>query len=321
MVTANNKRLQILSGNQHIELAQKVAKKLGAHVSPIQLVKFANGEIKCQLEESVRGADVFVFQTHGNPVNDAIMEQAIIIDAAKRASAKHITAVCPLFGYARQDRKASGREPIAAKLVVDILSVAGADRIVSLNLHSGQIQGFFDGPFDHLTALPVLAAYIKDRFGEDFVIVSADAGRVKMAERYAGYLKTDLAIIHKRRTATNEAEALNVIGEVEGRNCIIVDDMVDTAGTMVAAAEVLKKHGAIKVSAVASHGLFSDPAVERLKNSSIDHLIVTDTLPQTLKLTKPELEVVSIADLLADAVKAIFEENSVSALFGGLNQT
>ncbi|MBI2588777.1 ribose-phosphate pyrophosphokinase [Candidatus Saccharibacteria bacterium] len=321
MVTANNKRLQILSGSLHRELAQKVAQKLGAHVSPIELVKFANGEIKCQLEESVRGADVFVFQTHGNPVNEAIMEQAIIIDAAKRASAKHITAVCPLFGYARQDRKASGREPIAAKLVVDILSIAGADRIVSLNLHSGQIQGFFDGPFDHLTALPLLAEYLKGRFGEDFVIVSADSGRVKMAGRYADYLNTDLAIIHKRRTATNRAEALDVIGEVKGRNCVIVDDMVDTAGTVVAAAEQLKKHGAIRISAVASHGLFSPPAVERLKKSSIDHLIVTDTLPQTVKLTKPSLEVVSIVDLLADAVKAIFEEKSVSALFGGHNQT
>ncbi len=320
VITNHKKRLQILSGTRHPKLAEAVAKKLAAHVSPIELKRFANGEIKCQLEESVRGADVFVFQTHTSPINDAIMEQAIIIDAAKRASAKHITAVCPLFGYARQDRKSSGREPIAAKLVVDILATAGANRIVSLNLHSGQIQGFFNGPFDHLTALPALTEHLKSKFGNDFVIVSPDAGRVKLAERYASYLGTDLAIVHKRRMGTNVAEALDVIGEVDGKNCVIIDDMIDTAGTMCAAAEQLKNHGAQKISAVSSHGIFSPPAQERLANSPINFLIVTDTAPQALKFTEPKLEVVSVADLLAAAIKAIFEESSVSAIFGGQNQ-
>lgn len=320
VITNHKKLLRILSGTHHPKLAADVAKKLGSHVSPIELKRFANGEIMCKLEESVRGADVFVFQTHTNPVNDAILEQAIMIDAAKRASAKHITAVCPLFGYARQDRKSSGREPIAAKLIVDILATAGANRIVSLNLHSGQIQGFFNGPFDHLTALPALAEHLKSKFGNDFVIVSPDSGRVKLAERYASYLETDLAIVHKRRIGTNVAEARDVIGEVDGQNCVIIDDMIDTAGTMCAAAEQLKKHGAKKISAMSSHGIFSPPAQERLAKSPINFLIVTDTAPQKLKFTTPKLEVVSVAELLAAAVKAIFEESSVSAIFGGQNQ-
>jgi ribose-phosphate pyrophosphokinase len=320
MVTHNGKKLQILTGTHHPALAEAVAKKLGTKMGNAQITKFANGEIMCKLEESVRGADVFIFQSHYGAVNAAIMEQAIMIDACKRASARHITAVCPLLGYARQDRKSSGREPIAAKLVIDILTKAGADRIVSLNLHSGQIQGFFDGPFDHLTALPALANHLKSKFGNDFVIVSPDTGRVKMAERYATYLKTDLAIVHKRRTGTNETEALDVIGKVDGKNCVIVDDMIDTAGTIVAAADQLKKHGALKISAVASHGLFSPPAAERLAKSSINFLIVTDTVPQTLKSKTPELEVVTVSDLIASTVQAIFQETSVSEIFGGLNQ-
>lgn len=320
MVTHNGKTMQILTGTHHPALAQAVAKKLGAKISSAQVMKFANSEIMCKLEESVRGADVFVFQTHSNPVNDAIMEQAIIIDAAKRASAKHITAVCPWLGYARQDRKSSGREPIAAKLVIDILAKAGADRIVSINLHSGQIQGFFDGPFDHLTALPPLAEHLKKKFGNDFVVVSPDSGGVKLAERYASMLGTDLAFIHKRRTGPNKSEALHVIGEVKGRNCVLVDDMIDTAGTIVAAADQLKAHGALKISAVASHGVFSPPAADRLAKSSINFLIVTDTLPQDLTIKNPKLEVVSITDLLSSAVKAIFEETSVSGIFGGQNQ-
>lgn len=320
MMTHNGKHMQILTGTHHPALAEAVAKNLGVKISQAQVTKFANGEIMCKLEESVRGADVFVFQSHANGVNDAIMEQSIIIDAAKRASAKHITAVCPWLGYARQDRKSSGREPIAARLVVDILANAGAQRIVSLNLHSGQIQGFFNGPFDHLTALPALAAHIKNKFDNDFVIVSPDTGRVKMAERYATNLGTELAIVHKRRIGTNQAEALDVIGDVEGKNCVIVDDMIDTAGTICAAADQLKKHGAKKISAVSSHGIFSPPAQERLAKSAINFLIVTDTVPQTLKFTNPKLEIVSVAGLISDAVRAIFEDGSVSAIFGGQNQ-
>lgn len=315
------KRLQILSGSHHTALAQDVADRLGVELSPSPLTRFANGEVRVKLEESVRGADVFIFQTHSPAVNDAVMEQAIMIDAAKRASARHITAVCPFFGYARQDRKASGREPISAKLVVDILRVAGADRIVSVDLHSGQVQGFFDGPFDHLIAMPVLVEHLGKKLGRDCVIVSPDAGRVKLAERYVARLGADLAIVHKRRqTKGNNAEALHLIGEVKGRNCVIIDDMIDGGGTMCAAAEQLKHRGATSVSAIATHGLFSPPAAERLAKSAIDYLAVTNTLPIDIKLAKPHLEIISVAGLLANAIAAIFEERSLSALFDGENQ-
>lgn len=320
MQTAVKKRLQILSGSYNPQLSEKVAKQLKIKVGLTKLQKFANGEIKCQLGESVRGADLFIFQTHSPPVNDAIMEQAIIIDAAKRASARHITAICPLLGYARQDRKATGREPISAKLVVDILKMAGADRVVSIDLHSGQIQGFFDGPFDHLTALPVLSAHIKKKFDNDLVIVSPDAGRVKVADRYARKLGADLAIVHKRRVRAGLSEARQVIGDVRARHCVIVDDMIDTASTIGPAADLLKQRGANSVSAATTHGIFSPPAQERLQNSAIDYLVVTDTMPPSLNLTKPKLEIVSVAPLLAAAVEAIFEDSSVSALFEGKNQ-
>jgi ribose-phosphate pyrophosphokinase len=321
MNTIPQRRLKILTGTHHVVLAEKIAKQLGMEVSRVDLSRFANGEIRCQIEESVRGADVFVLQTHSSPVNDALMEQAIIIDAAKRASARHITAVCPFMGYARQDRKSSGREPISAKLTVDILKVAGADRIVSVDLHTGQIQGFFDGPFDHLIALPVLLEHLQKRLGSDCVIVSPDAGRVKLSEKYANRLGADLAIIHKKRqTGGSDAEALHLIGEVKGRHCVVIDDMIDGAGTVCAAAKQLKQRGATAVSVVATHGLFSPPAAERLQKSVIDFLAVTDTLPLSVKLTKPKVEIVSVVGLLADAIEAIFEERSVSALFNGENQ-
>jgi ribose-phosphate pyrophosphokinase len=320
--TAIDKRLHIFTGSHHPELAEQVAERLGIKLSKTNLEHFANGEVKCHLDESVRGADVFIFQAHNGSVGEAILEQAILIDAAKRASATHITAVCPFLGYARQDRKSSGREPITAKLVVDILAVAGADRIVSIDLHTGQIQGFFNGPFDHLTSLPALANYLKTNYGKDTVIVSPDAGRVKLAERYASRLGVDLAIVHKSRVSKNKAEALGVIGEVDGKNCILVDDMVDTAGTICSAASLLKKKGAKSVSAVATHGLFSPPALERLKESSIDHLAVTDTLPLPKeKLPGVNIKVVSIVPLLSSAIQAIFEADSVSAIFNGENQS
>jgi ribose-phosphate pyrophosphokinase len=303
-----HKELHIFAGSHYPELAEKVAKQLGISLSPTQLQHFANGESKCQLDKSVRGADVFIFQSHSGSVGEAIMEQAI-------------TAVCPFLGYARQDRKSYGREPITARLVIDILRVAGADRIVSVDLHTGQIQGFFDGPFDHLISLPVLADHLKHKFGHDFVIVSPDAGRVKLAERYASRLGVDLAIVHKSRVGNNQTEALDVIGEVEGRNCVIIDDMIDTAGTISAASAELKAHGAKSVSAIGTHGLFSEPALERIKNSSIDHLAVTDTLPFPTDTKGVDIEVVSIVPLLASAIKAIFEEGSVSALFNGENQS
>ena len=321
MKTAVNKRLQIFTGSHYPELAEKVAKALGINLSKTNLERFANGEVKCHLDESVRGADVFIFQAHSGSIGEAILEQAILIDAAKRASASHITAVCPFLGYARQDRKSSGREPITSKLVIDILSVAGADRIVSIDLHTGQIQGFFNGPFDHLIALPVLANHLKTRFDKDFVIVSPDAGRVKLAERYASRLGVDLAIVHKSRVGKNKAEALDVIGEVSGKHCILVDDMIDTAGTICAASELLKKKGAKSVCAVATHGIFSTPALERLEKSSIDHLAVTDSLPFPQTKIKVDIEVVSIVPLLASAIQAIFEDGSVSAIFNGENQS
>lgn len=315
------KRLQILSGSHNGKLAQAVAAKLGAPLGTLRLERFANGEISAQLGESARGADVFVFSTHDEPVNDAIMEQLIIIDAAKRASAKRITAVCPYFGYSRQDRKSAGREPITAKLIVDMLTAAGADRIVSVDLHSGQIQGFFDGPFDHLTAMPVLADYIKEHLGSDVVIVSPDAGRVKTSERYVRRLGADLAIVHKTRSKTqkNAVEAKNVIGEVAGRRCVLIDDMIDTAGTICAAAQLLKESGAAEIYVMATHGILSDPALERLEAAPIDRIVVTDSLPLPAEPRSKKLDVVSIAPLMAEAIRAIYLDESVSKIFGGEN--
>lgn len=321
MDATTKKHLQIFSGRSHEKLAQNVAKKLGVKLCDAGIQQFANGEIKCQLSESVRGSDVFIIQTHGKPVNEAVMEQAILIDAAKRASAKRIIAVCPLLGYSRQDRKSHTREPITSKLVIDILSAAGADRIVSVDLHTGQIQAFFDGPFDHLIAQPVISDYLKRTYGSNFVLVSPDAGGVKNAQRHANQLGVELAVVHKYRPQNNQAEVqLDVIGNVKGKHCIIVDDMIDTAGTICAAAEQLKKHGALSVAAAATHGIFSPPAAERLVKSAIDRIIVTDTLPAPDKSDLPELVVLSIVDTLATAIQSIFEERSVSEMFGGENQ-
>lgn len=313
--------LQIIAGRSHPELFAAVAKQVGIKLSNPNLRNFSSGEIGCSLNDSVRGSHVFVMQTHCGPVNEYIMEQAIMIDAAKRASAKRVIAVCPFFGYARQDRKASGREPITAKLIADILNAAGADRIMSIDLHSGQIQGFFNGPFDHLTAMPVLSQYIKNNIEPNAVIVSPDAGRVKTSERYATALGLDLAIVHKRRPkgTANTVEALHVIGDVEGRACIVIDDMIDTAGTICAAAEQLKSFGATKVYALATHGVLSGPAFDRINVSSIDKLVVTDTMPIKTQLSK-KLEIVSVSSLLSSAIGAVFDNSSVSRIFGGENQ-
>jgi ribose-phosphate pyrophosphokinase len=271
----------------------------------------------------VRGSDVFILQSHARSVNNSIMEQAIMIDAAKRASAKRITAVCPFYGYARQDRKASGREPITAKLVADVLRVAGANRIVSVDLHSGQIQGFFDGPVDHLTAMhPLLTNYVRDNIDGEIVIVSPDAGRVKVAERFSQHLNADLAFVAKRRPrgAMHEIQALDVVGDVDGRVCVLVDDMIDTAGTICAAAEQLVEHGAAEVFAMATHAVLSDPAIDRLKNSSISKVIVTNTLPIADDRRFDKIEVLSVAQIVADALDAVFEDTSVSEIFEGENQ-
>jgi ribose-phosphate pyrophosphokinase len=316
------KQLRMYSGTSHPALAEAVADGLGIELGNPNIQRFANGEIHCRFDESVRGCDVFIVQSHAEPINASIMEQLIMVDTAKRASAKRITVVCPYYGYGRQDRKAEGREPITAKLLADLLTTAGADRMVSVDLHSGQIQGFFDGPVDHLTAMPVLLDYLRrEAPGGDVVIVSPDAGRVKVAERYSQALGADLAFVHKRHVKgkANTVEAKGVIGEVEGRCCVLIDDMIDTAGTIVAAADILLEHGATEVWAMATHGLLSGPAVDRMKNSQISRLVVTDTLPFSDEKQIDMLEVLSVAPIIADALEAVFEDTSVSEIFGGEN--
>ncbi len=326
MELVTKKRLHLLSGRAHLPLAEEIADLLGEELGEANLAEFANGEIHSKLGQNVRGADVFIIQSHSSveemSINDSIMEQLIMIDAARRASAKRIIAVCPFYGYARQDRKAEGREPITAKLVANMFTAAGADRLVSIDLHSGQIQGFFDGPVDHLQARPVLIDAMQS-LGDDLVVVSPDAGRVKVAEQYANELHADLAIVHKRRVKgeKNTVEARDVVGDVDGRCCVLIDDMIDTAGTMVAAAEQLMKHGAEEVHAACTHAVLSGPAVDRIKNSSIGRLICTNTLPLPPEKQFDKLEVRSIAPILAKAIDAVFEDTSVSELFGGRNQT
>jgi ribose-phosphate pyrophosphokinase len=329
MEKVTTKRMALYSGRTHPALAQEVAEHMGVELGHANLVEFANGEVRPRFGESIRGNDVFVMQTHygvdGRSINDSIMEQLIMIDAAYRASAKRITAVCPFYGYARQDRKAEGREPITARLVADLFKAAGAKRMVSIDLHSGQIQGFFEGPVDHLTAMPVLENYVRQH-GDNPVIVAPDAGRVKVAERMAQHLTdkgADLAFIYKRRPkgTANVVEAKEVIGEVEGRLCIITDDMIDTGGTIAAAAKVLIERGAREVWAMATHGVLSGPAVQRLDEAPISRVVLTNTLPLPAEKHLPKIEVLSIAPLIADALNAVFDDTSVSEIFGGENQS
>jgi len=319
------RELKLLTGRAHPALAKEIAEYLDIDLGQVVLSDFANGEISFRLHENVRGNDVFILQAHfaGKELtlNDAIMEQAIMIDAAKRSSAASITAVCPFLGYARQDRKAGGREPITSRLVIDMMAAAGADRIMSVDLHSGQIQGFFNGPFDHLIARPTLLRGMADVLqGEDVVVVSPDAGRAKSAERYSSDLSCEMAVIHKHRSTTqnNTVEAKFLIGEVKGKTCLVIDDMVDTAGTLCAAADLLMKEGAKQVYGIATHGVLSDPAIQRVNDSAFKKLYVTNTLPLSKKSDK--IEVVTIAPLLGDAIRAVYERSSVSALFGGQNQ-
>ena len=327
MELVTKKKLHLVSGRANLPLAQEVADCLGVELGEPNLEDFANGEIHCRFGESVRGTDVFIVQTHGRngalSVNDAIMEQLIMVDAAQRASAKRITVVCPFYGYARQDRKAEGREPITAKLMANMFAVAGASRLVSVDLHAGQIQGFFDQPFDHLIAMPVLVNYIEQNLSDDLVVVSPDAGRVKVAERYANVLHADLAIVHKRRVrgAKNSVEAKEVVGNVDGRTCVLIDDMIDTGGTLVAAAEQLMEQGAAQVCAAATHGVLSGPAIDRLKNSVISKVVVTNTLPLPPEKQIDKIVVLSVAKVIADAIDGIFEDTSVSEIFGGANQS
>jgi ribose-phosphate pyrophosphokinase len=323
MKVVPERRLELYGGRSHPHLTAAIAAELGVELGQANLKEFANGEVHCRFGSSVRGADVFILQTHCRPVNDSIMEQLIMVDAAKRASAKRITAVCPYYGYSRQDRKASGREPITAKLVADLLSVAGVDRVVSVDLHSGQIQGFYDVPVDHLTAMPVLVDYLRDHDPQDIVMVSPDAGRVRVAERFSQMLGTHLAFVAKRRPrgSMNEVEALNVVGDVEGRRCVVIDDMIDTASTVCAAAKQLVDHGATEVWAMATHPVLSDPAKQRLQDSPITKVVVTDTLPVPDVHLWPKIEVLSVAGIIAHAINAVFEDSSVSEIFGGHNLT
>jgi ribose-phosphate pyrophosphokinase len=317
----------MVSGRVNEPLAAEIAAAMGEGLGDPQIAEFANGEIHCRFGESLRGTDLFIVQTHCSTdelsVNDSIVEQLIMVDAARRASAKRITVVCPFYGYGRQDRKSEGREPITAKLVANMFRSAGATRLLSVDLHSGQIQGFFDGPVDHLTAMPVLVEHMRETLPDDLVVVSPDSGRVKVAERYANRLGADIAIVHKRHIPgeKNAVEAREIVGDVEGRPCVLIDDMIDTAGTIVSAADALVANGASTVCAYATHGLFSGPAIDRLKNSRIDSIVITNTLPLPPDKSIDKIEVLSIADVIADAINAIFRDTSVSDIFGGANQS
>jgi ribose-phosphate pyrophosphokinase len=297
-----------------------VAKILGTDLVPTTAYDFANGETFVRFEESVRGVDAFVIQSHPYPINQWIMEQLLMVDALKRASAKRITVVAPFFPYGRQDKKHKGREPISARLMSDLFAAAGADRIMSVDLHAPQIQGFFNGPVDHLWALPTLADYVAEKWGhEDLTVVSPDSGRVRVADIWADRLGAPLAIIHKRRDpdVPNQVSAHELVGDVNGRTCLLVDDMIDTAGTIVAAAAALKKNGAARVIVAATHAVFSDPAVERLSGDSVDAVLVMDTLPIPEEKRFEKLTVLSVAPLIARAISAVFDDDSVSQLFPG----
>ena len=316
----SEKHLILASGRAYPELAEEVASLLGVELVPTRALTYANSEIYVRFEESVRGADAFVIQSHCAPVNEWLMEQLIMVDALKRASAKRITVVSPFYPYGRQDKKHAGREPISARLIADLYKTAGADRLMSIDLHASQIQGFFDGPVDHLIALPVLVEYIIQKYPlENLTVVSPDAGRVRLADAYPDRLGAPLAIIHKRRdpNKANEVAVGEVVGDVAGRVCLLVDDMIDTAGTICAAAQTLKDHGAQAVIAAATHPILSGPAAERLNASAFEEIIVTNTLPIADELDIPKLTVLSVAPLLAEAIKQIFEDGSVTSLFNG----
>ncbi len=318
ITAAGEKKLVLVSGRAHEELAQQVAENLGTELLPADVYNFANGEIYVRFSESVRGCDAFVLQSHCAPINEWLMEQLIMVDALKRASAKRITVIAPFFPYARQDKKHRGREPISARLVADLYRTAGADRIITVDLHTAQIQGFFDGPVDHLVALPILSDYVRNNYEQPLAVVSPDAGRIKVAENWSAALGgCPLAFIHKTRDIDrpNQTKANRVVGDVKGRMCVLVDDMIDTGGTIVQAAEACMAEGATGVVIVATHPVFSGPAVERLKNSVANEVIVTNTLPLSEDKVFDKLTVLSIAPLLGRAVHEVFEDGSVTSLF------
>jgi len=319
------KKMMLFSGTTHPALAAEIAGHLGIQLSPCKISRFASGEIYFRSEESVRGADVFVIQTPADPVNESIMEQLVMLDAMKRASAKRTTAVIPYYGYSRQDKKGLAREPISAKLVADLITVAGAQRVVSVDLHSGQTQGYFDFPFDHLTALPILSDFLSGELGlhdENVVVVAPDAGRIRTAERLREHLHADLAFLYKRRSRieAHKIEEMAVVGEVDGRPCIVVDDMIDTGGTVAKGAEALAQQGAGPIYAAATHGVLSGKAVQLLEEAPISGVVLTNTVPIPEEKQFAKLRVLSIAPLIASALRAVFEDTSVSEIFRGENQ-
>ena len=317
------KNLMVLTGRAHPQLAEEIVAGLDIGLVPMTAYEFANSEIYVRFEESVRGSDAFVVQSHTAPINEWIMEHLIMVAALKRASAKRITVVLPFYGYARQDKKHRGREPISARLVADLLKVAGADRVMSVDLHAAQIQGFFDGPVDHLFAKPVLLEHFQSTLTaedrESLTIVSPDMGRVRVADTWSDSLGAPLAIIHKRRDpkVANQVSVHEIVGTVEDRTCLLVDDMIDTGGTIVKAAQALKANGARKVIVAATHAVFSDPASDRLQDDAIDQVVVTDTISLTQSRRWDGLTVLPIAPLLATAIKQVFEDGSVTSMFGG----
>jgi ribose-phosphate pyrophosphokinase len=315
-----SKRLMLFAGRSHPDLAQRIAEKLGLQLGGVTLRSFANGETYCRYEESIRGADMFIVQTGFEPVDRNLMELMNMIDAAKLASAKRITAVLPYYPYARQDKKSRPREPITAKLVAEMLQTAGADRVLTMDLHAGQVQGFFEIPVDHMTALPLLAQYFRDLgLPHELVAVAPDTGRTRLAGKFAEMIGGDLVVLQKDRPAHNVARVTNIIGDVEGKCAVLTDDMIDTAGTLVAGAEAIKAAGATKVFACATHGLFSGPAIERIVESDLDLVVVTDTVPVD-PLTKPDkVTILPIADILAETIHNVFADDSVSAIFGDMN--
>jgi len=318
--TTSTKNLVLVSGRAHPELAEQVATELGTTLVPTEARTFSNGEIYARYGDSVRGCDAFVIQAHTQPINEWLMEQLIMVDALKRASAKRITVVAPFYPYARQDKKGRGREPISARLVADMFKAAGADRIMSVDLHAAQIQGFFDGPVDHLFAMPVLLEHVKKQLDPGtLTVVSPDMGRVRVADIWSDKLGAPLAIIHKRRDprVPNEVSVHEIVGEVEGRVCLLVDDMIDTGRTIAKGAEALKDNGATSVVVAATHAVFSDPATEVLQSDWIDQVVVTDTLPVAEDKRWDRLTVLPIAPLLARAIREVFEDGSVTSMFDG----
>ncbi len=311
-----NRELKIFSGNANLALAHEICAYLGQKLGEATVASFSDGEIRVKIDENVRGADVFVVQSCCQPVNDSLMELLIIVDALKRSSANRITAVIPYFGYARQDRKDQPRVPITAKLVADLMTVAGADRVLSMDLHAGQIQGFFNVPVDHLYSLPVLLDYIVKKQIADLVVVSPDAGGVERARAFAKRLQANLAIIDKRREGPNQAQVMNIIGEVQGKSVLLLDDMIDTAGTIVQGAQACLDHGAREVMTACTHAVLSGPALERLQASCLSQVVVTNTIPLRGKdLICPKLHQLSVAPLLGEAIRRIHEDESVSSLF------